>query len=713
MAANKQVGFDIVAHDKTKAALEAAAGGLNKLKVHAQNMSTGMGIASGVAGAAVLAFAKSAVNKYEQVGRETIKLSRLTGGTAEEMSRLRVQAQLSGVPFDTLTKSVGMLSRSLSAKGGARLDEWGISARTASGEARPFQDLLGDMAEKFESMPNGIDKNKAAMDLFGRSGTDMIPILNKGRDGLAEMAAKADELGLTLNGEALGAMKEHIAKQREMALAVDGMKVAVGEALMPVIEKGTELVGGLAGGFSKLPDPVKDLAVYGAAAAGGVALASSAVRFMGNQLSTVVDGVRALRDGAVKAVDALKGLGASGAGGLAAGAVGLALIEVAASAERAAIKAEDLLRVVDRIADSKTIAALAGLNAELDHQPVGFWGRVEANIPAIGGLVSDVRGAQAAVSEMNKMIEQNPEKAEKFIDAMIRSGKSVGPFAESLVDLKAKAHDAATTTDEERAATEAADKATRFATDGLKAYSDQLKANSDPLFAMIDSNQKLADAQGKVFAAQVDVNTALREHGARSPEYAAATRSLADANDTVVRSAFDWDAAQAVLAQKLRDNPKMIGEVRAELARLVDSHQITAEQAQITAFKIGLVGANARAASGSYDLIFNARTNGFTGVNGVIGQIQAAMRSGTGVPLPGRAVGGPVSAGTAYLVGERGPEMFVSSSSGSIVPNGQLSSGGITVNVTAGVGDPQSIGAQVVEVLRQYERSNGAGWRAA
>ena len=37
----------------------------------------------------------------------------------------------------------------------------------------------------------------------------------------------------------------------------------------------------------------------------------------------------------------------------------------------------------------------------------------------------------------------------------------------------------------------------------------------------------------------------------------------------------------------------------------------------------------------------------------------------------------------------------------------------ITVNVTAGVGDPQAIGAQVVEVLRQYERSNGTGWRAA
>src|SRR6185295_19304657 len=45
----------------------------------------------------------------------------------------------------------------------------------------------------------------------------------------------------------------------------------------------------------------------------------------------------------------------------------------------------------------------------------------------------------------------------------------------------------------------------------------------------------------------------------------------------------------------------------------------------------------------------------------------------------GRAGGGGVSAGTAYTVGERGPELFVPGRSGSIVPNG----GGMTINVYA------------------------------
>jgi len=46
---------------------------------------------------------------------------------------------------------------------------------------------------------------------------------------------------------------------------------------------------------------------------------------------------------------------------------------------------------------------------------------------------------------------------------------------------------------------------------------------------------------------------------------------------------------------------------------------------------------------------------------------------------PPRALGGPVSGGSAYLVGERGPELFVPSTSGSIVPNG--GSGNVTVNI--------------------------------
>ena len=49
----------------------------------------------------------------------------------------------------------------------------------------------------------------------------------------------------------------------------------------------------------------------------------------------------------------------------------------------------------------------------------------------------------------------------------------------------------------------------------------------------------------------------------------------------------------------------------------------------------------------------------------------------------GSAVGGPLSAGQASIVGERGPELFVPNQAGTIIPNNQLGSAlGGTTNVT-------------------------------
>ena len=59
--------------------------------------------------------------------------------------------------------------------------------------------------------------------------------------------------------------------------------------------------------------------------------------------------------------------------------------------------------------------------------------------------------------------------------------------------------------------------------------------------------------------------------------------------------------------------------------------------------------------------------------------------------LPGRATGGPVTGGRAYMVGERGPELFVPTASGQIVSGGG-GGGGRAVNVTVNVAAPRDAG---------------------
>jgi hypothetical protein len=98
-----------------------------------------------------------------------------------------------------------------------------------------------------------------------------------------------------------------------------------------------------------------------------------------------------------------------------------------------------------------------------------------------------------------------------------------------------------------------------------------------------------------------------------------------------------------------------------------------------------------------------------------IGDFIAGMRAG----------GGPVSAGNAYVVGEKGPELFVPSSSGSIIPNGGGSggrSGGSSINVTYNIasGVSRSDLAPILEQERKRLKAEipdmvrrGGSYRAA
>jgi hypothetical protein len=76
----------------------------------------------------------------------------------------------------------------------------------------------------------------------------------------------------------------------------------------------------------------------------------------------------------------------------------------------------------------------------------------------------------------------------------------------------------------------------------------------------------------------------------------------------------------------------------------------------------------------------------------------------------GRANGGPVSRGTSYLVGERGPEIFTPRSNGSIIPNGAMG-GGTVINLNvSGAIDPEGTARTIINVLNNsfYRGTNGA-----
>jgi phage-related minor tail protein len=94
-------------------------------------------------------------------------------------------------------------------------------------------------------------------------------------------------------------------------------------------------------------------------------------------------------------------------------------------------------------------------------------------------------------------------------------------------------------------------------------------------------------------------------------------------------------------------------------------------------------------------------------LDNVIGSLVSSL-----LPVAGaRAAGGPVAAGSAYLVGEQGPELFVPGSSGAIAPNQSLPSARpqITLNVQAQ--DAQSFLKSETQVAAMMARILARGQR--
>lgn len=89
---------------------------------------------------------------------------------------------------------------------------------------------------------------------------------------------------------------------------------------------------------------------------------------------------------------------------------------------------------------------------------------------------------------------------------------------------------------------------------------------------------------------------------------------------------------------------------------------------------------------------------------GLLGGLIAGL-----IGAPGRATGGPVSAGRAYVVGERGPELFVPTSSGRVdggfARSPQRGGVSITVNVAASASEPQRLAQSGRQVARAVRRA--------
>ena len=214
--------------------------------------------------------------KQEQL-RNKLEAARIeTARITDEMRRNGDESGLLQNRLNGLTIQVKGYEQSLT-EAANPLQQLDIATQNADGSNRSFNDILLQVADRFKGMPDGVNKTALAVDLFGRQGSGMVKVLNLGSEGIRELEASADKLGLTLNQKTIGAVSDYVASQRELKETNDALKLSVGTLTAPIMTEFNKRLNETVQLFIATDSPMRDATVNVLAFGGPVAAGAAAV----------------------------------------------------------------------------------------------------------------------------------------------------------------------------------------------------------------------------------------------------------------------------------------------------------------------------------------------------------------------------------------------------------------------------------------------------
>jgi hypothetical protein len=203
------------------------------------------GAAAALAGAlsagVFIAAGRAAINYADDIG----KMAQKVGISTEALSALAYAAKLSDVSLGELQVGIQQLSKNMEA-GSEGLTALGISAVDASGNLRSTNEVFLEIAESFAGMEDGAGKTAIAMNIFGRSGTSLIPMLNAGRSGLQSMTDEATRFGVIVSKDAAQAAETFNDNITRLQTAVQGLTQQAIAPLLPALTDITDALIDLA-----------------------------------------------------------------------------------------------------------------------------------------------------------------------------------------------------------------------------------------------------------------------------------------------------------------------------------------------------------------------------------------------------------------------------------------------------------------------------------
>lgn len=191
------------------------------------------------AGAGLMKLSSSSAATADNVD----KMSQKIGISRQAYQELDFVMSQSGASVDSL--QMGMKSL-ISAMDGAssgtasnveQFEKLGIYVTDANGNLRNSEDVMWETMSALQSLENKTEKARLANELFGRSGSELMPLLNGEAGSIEEMRTQAHELGLVLDDETIDAGVSLTDTLDQMKRSIGAVVTKLGASLMPIFEK--------------------------------------------------------------------------------------------------------------------------------------------------------------------------------------------------------------------------------------------------------------------------------------------------------------------------------------------------------------------------------------------------------------------------------------------------------------------------------------------
>lgn len=199
----------------------------------------GLGATLGITGAAFGLF----INDYADATGAIGDTAERTGISRERFQELGFAAKLTGSSSETLAGALQKMNLAVgnATKGSKELKSMfsglGINIKDAGGNLKSTDELFDIFVDRISKISDPALQAKAAVTVFGKSATELLPLLKGGKAGIAEMAAEAKRLGLVIGDDAVRDGEEFGDVLDKMKMSFSGVGNVIAGALVPELSK--------------------------------------------------------------------------------------------------------------------------------------------------------------------------------------------------------------------------------------------------------------------------------------------------------------------------------------------------------------------------------------------------------------------------------------------------------------------------------------------